>query len=372
MTDGERHAAFLRIVAAAASPDERADCRGLRAIDTPADTRESRRSAWVAAAAGDPDRFAAVLRARGIDDQRLQAMLSDVEAADETALPRWAEALRELLQRIVDAESPQAAAAETVLYEAFTPWLAMGRIDAVEAARGKGFELSDRALDGMLHSLTRRIFNAVGLPLQQQLRLAEIAAGTPFSPNRDRGRAVFAEQFATAAGWIELLESLPVAARLIAVAYDHWRSTLSEMLGRLGDDLDSIAAEVTGCSASRVIDAFTGDAGDIHAHGRSVILLAFDGGARVVYKPKDLRIAPWFHDLAEALGTTADLPMRRRRILLRDRYAWEECVEKSTCSTAGEIERYYTRLGALLAILQSSTAAISGSTTSSHRPSILS
>ena len=92
--------------------------------------------------------------------------------------------------------------------------------------------------------------------------------------------------------------------------------------------------------------------GDAHEAGRSVGVLRFGSGARLVYKPRPLAIHEHFNEVLDWLN--AELPglgLRMVAVLDRGEYGWIEHVEARPCRDQSGAERFYHRQGALLALL---------------------
>jgi type 2 lantibiotic biosynthesis protein LanM len=100
------------------------------------------------------------------------------------------------------------------------------------------------------------------------------------------------------------------------------------------------------------VSEFQIGSGDVHRGGRTVAVVCFTDGHRVVYKPRP-------GDLQAHLGQLLDwyrerLPRwapRLPRTLLRDGYCWEEFVTARPCTDIEAVERFYRRQGTLLAVL---------------------
>jgi type 2 lantibiotic biosynthesis protein LanM len=82
-----------------------------------------------------------------------------------------------------------------------------------------------------------------------------------------------------------------------------------------------------------------------------VAILTFEGGLKLVYKPRSVSLDAAFHDF---LAWTADRGLgpaqRRMRTLDRGEYGWVEFVEQEAFATAGEVRDYFHRAGALLCL----------------------
>src|SRR4051794_15385082 len=103
-------------------------------------------------------------------------------------------------------------------------------------------------------------------------------------------------------GWVERLERLPGLAEGVGLACRNWRPATHELFDRLAEDLPLLADRLWfGSDPGRLVE-FRGDTGDLHAGGRSVAILTFAEGYRVVYKPKDLRVAAAFMELVQFLN----------------------------------------------------------------------
>ncbi|MEU2878008.1 DUF4135 domain-containing protein, partial [Streptomyces sp. NPDC007070] len=92
-------------------------------------------------------------------------------------------------------------------------------------------------------------------------------------------------------------------------------------------------------------------AGDVHRRGRRVAVLRFADGSRVVYKPRPLAADRHFGELVGWYSTRAGTPVLRTPALLtRPDHGWSELIEARPCASPAELDRFYRRLGALLAL----------------------
>ncbi|HEU5201087.1 MAG TPA: type 2 lanthipeptide synthetase LanM family protein, partial [Ktedonobacterales bacterium] len=86
--------------------------------------------------------------------------------------------------------------------------------------------------------------------------------------------------------------------------------------------------------------------------GRSVLLLKFSGGARLVYKPKSLAIDQHFQELLKWLNEHGASPeFQTIKVLDKGTYGWSEFVSSRECMTPEEVRRFYERQGAYLVLL---------------------
>ncbi len=154
----------------------------------------------------------------------------------------------------------------------------------------------------------------------------------------------------------EVLARYPVLARHVVEHLARWEETALEMLRRLIADWAEIrrrfgffGPEET--DPGLLVELESGQ-GDPHRGGRSVYLLRFASGFRLVYKPKSLAVDVAFQDLLHWLNRRGFEPdFRLLGVLDRGPYGWLEFVEARPCLSPEEVRRFYQRQGAFLALL---------------------
>jgi type 2 lantibiotic biosynthesis protein LanM len=354
-------ARLRRIVARAASPSERVTYSGFRPVASQA--TESRMHQWMELVCrSDAAAASALLAGRGTTIEKFRAALSDVEVVPGGALPAWADALEGLLTtplgdvapihefRVGEVVDPDILALTGV--DPTTPWThhrtyepllrvaAMGLRHVIEDSSSP---VSPQAGRQMLGQLARRWKSASEPVLTHVLRPEDSLAGQPGPIGAMVVTVHFRHGGDVRTGWLSLLETYPALARALGVVFEHWQLHVTEQLARLASDtplLESMLGMPLGCLA-----AYTGDISDCHRGGRTVSLMTFERGARVVYKPKDLRIAVAYQDIVRLLNEATDVDLPLRRILCRGSYTWEECIDATPCETSDEVRRFYHRMG---------------------------
>jgi type 2 lantibiotic biosynthesis protein LanM len=164
-------------------------------------------------------------------------------------------------------------------------------------------------------------------------------------------------------GLLELFRVYPVLARLVATAADSWVDATAELCCRLERDLPEIdrffrpvgntpvAGPIGQESLGKVIEIRT-DLSDPHRGGRTVSLLTFDVGFRVIYKPRSLGMEVAFNRLLEWCNDRdVVLPLKTFRVFERQGYGWVEHVEQAPCADEAAGRRFYRRAGALLCLV---------------------
>ena len=153
------------------------------------------------------------------------------------------------------------------------------------------------------------------------------------------------------AGFLRLFEDKPVLLRLIATVTRQWLETTGEFLLRLEADLPAIRREILRSADGSRVANIEGGLSDPHKGGRSVRVVAFEDGRRVLYKPKDVRLDARWHALIERLNR-ADPPvdLKAVRTLSREGYGWTEFIEHTACADRAGFARFFRRAGAWLAL----------------------
>nr|WP_228991294.1 type 2 lanthipeptide synthetase LanM family protein [Streptomyces sp. DH8] len=212
--------------------------------------------------------------------------------------------------------------------------------------------------------LTRRLSRIAARTLVTELHEARRRGRLSGEGPEERFRD-FVRLTARRDGLRPLVTAYPVLARLLATVCLNTGDAFAEMVARLAADRHLLGPAGVfggrGGSPGGVLGADAGPgaligveagAGDSHRGGRTVMLLRFAGGGRLVYKPRPLAAHRHFNTLADWFGSLGGAPeLRVPRVLDRGEYGWAEFVEERPCASAAETRQFYWRQGALLALL---------------------
>lgn len=232
---------------------------------------------------------------------------------------------------------------------------ALGRLRAgaaTIAGRAQADAFDPDCVDALLFpSLAKSLLRLVSQTLVLELNVARVA-GTLDGPTAEARFAAFIGRFRSADRLRELFEEYPVLARLIVEHTGRWVDVGLELLERLAADAAALGTAFgLGGPLGRAVDVRSGLA-DPHERGRSVAVVRFSSGARIVYKPKPLAIDAHFQELLAWLSAEGFTPaFRPLTIVRRDGYAWEEFVSPAPCGTLDQVTRFYERAGGLIAVL---------------------
>jgi type 2 lantibiotic biosynthesis protein LanM len=155
----------------------------------------------------------------------------------------------------------------------------------------------------------------------------------------------------SAGGFRNLFEAKPVLLRLMAVVVRQWIETSREFVLRLDADLPAIRRDILRSNTDSHVASIEGDVSDPHNDGRSVRIISFEDGLRVVYKPKDLQLDIAWHDLVQRLnGAGAPVELRAVRAIAPNGYGWTEFIDHTEYTGTAGSKRFFRRAGAWLAL----------------------
>ncbi|MCG8456840.1 MAG: type 2 lantipeptide synthetase LanM family protein, partial [Holophagales bacterium] len=201
--------------------------------------------------------------------------------------------------------------------------------------------LWSRALPGQLLRMVSRA-------LILELYIRRIEGGLRGDSPEERFRS-FVEPLGERVGAFELWARYPVLARALVERVELWIGAGVELATRLVADWPALRGAF---GVDGELTELESALGDRHAGGRSVICVGFSSGAKVVYKPRCLRMDREFHQLVGWLGDQGLRPrLRAPRVLCREGYGWAEYIEQAPCENAAELRRFYARQGVYLALL---------------------
>ncbi|HET7910727.1 MAG TPA: DUF4135 domain-containing protein, partial [Pseudolabrys sp.] len=322
---------------------------------------QRRLAAWCqSAAGGDWSLFERRLRRDGLDSAGVLARLTAVRRKPAVPTPRWVADATWILPAL-EATTTSAAQesgdqTEPVAFE----HLLAGVVENAEALLRSG--VSDKAtanLTASAHDCLRRAL------LVELSELAAPAFYERFSAMRDAAETVetaglrqhsqasLYEKFVAdmrTDGFRQLFEQKPVLLRLLSTIVRQWIETSREFIMRLDADLPLIR-EVLHAGKNGGVSQLEGGFSDPHNEGRSVRIVIFADGSKVVYKPKDLRVDVAWQGLVDRLNwAKPPVELKTARTIAYTGYGWTECIEHAGCAAPDEFKIFFRRVGAWLAL----------------------
>lgn len=147
-----------------------------------------------------------------------------------------------------------------------------------------------------------------------------------------------------------LLQEYPVLARIVSESLDTWSAEAREFSTRLAIDWHLLRERFFAGEDPGELVRLGGGLGDRHRAGRAVRSLEFRSGARLVYKPRSLRIEERFRGLLDQLNAWGAPELWTPDVLDRGTHGWCAFVQPRQCAGEEEVRLFYQRLGAYIAL----------------------
>jgi type 2 lantibiotic biosynthesis protein LanM len=288
-----------------------------------------------------------------IDEEALARLFAEPtdDLANRTTRPAWADRVTEA---VADAAADDTGPAPT--FEAFAEPLRSFTDHADARLREHTGHLAgvvalDDVYAQLTHDLAARLTTIAARTIVLELNVARVSGRLTGDTGPDRF-GDFLARLATPAGLATLFGEYPVLARLLAQNCDHAVAAHTELLLRFAADRAAIVETLLGGADPGPVRTIDLGRGDRHQRGRAVAVLTFADGRQVVYKPRAQELQRHFADLVGWLNTRVPgLDLRAVTALVRDGYGWVEFAGHRSCAGVAEIDRFYRRQGALLALL---------------------
>src|SRR5439155_18868704 len=140
------------------------------------------------------------------------------------------------------------------------------------------------------------------------------------------------------------LSEYPVLARQLVSRVENCINFSAEFLEHLAADWGEIEKLFHhGPMPGPLVEAAAG-AGDTHRRGRSVIIVRFEGGFQLVYKPRSIAVDAHFQNLLRWVNEKGAAPqLHILKVLDRETHGWVEFARTAGCSSREEVARFYER-----------------------------
>ncbi|MEK4360748.1 type 2 lanthipeptide synthetase LanM family protein [Paenibacillus sp. FSL M7-1455] len=146
-------------------------------------------------------------------------------------------------------------------------------------------------------------------------------------------------------------DTYPVLARCLTEHTLMFSSYVREIIVHYSSDWIKFNSKMgNGCN----FDCLSGieiGAGDTHNAGKSVAILKFNSGAKLVYKPHSLRIDECYSAMLDWINQRGiKYLLSSPNVLNCGAYGYHEFISHTPCQSIMEVEQFYYRLGALTAL----------------------
>ena len=159
-------------------------------------------------------------------------------------------------------------------------------------------------------------------------------------------------------GLLSFFLKYPVLGRLISSQVVFWVEATAEFIEHLKVDREAILKTFK-CSRSQSSTSLLGKVTGIESHlsdphheAKSVALVTFSSGLKLIYKPRSLDLEAAYSQLLNWFNQhNSPLPFRVLKVLSRKDYGWVEYAEHLPCQNEAAVRLHYQRSGMLLCLL---------------------
>ena len=356
---------FERLIVQAATIDELLsdDFEALPGQKGDADLAARRLAAWCrSSASGDWSLFTRRLDRDRLSIGEVLAKFATVRRRPSASAPAWIDDAIWIEAALQSPSTDDVIAAPDQAEPCAFEHLFAPVVEQAEALLWAGIDgracknLNNSARACLRHSLLKELCSLSAPALYERfvkVRKASVAPADAREPQRDGGTSQYDRFIADmkGGGFRRLFDDKPVLLRLIASITRQWIDTSREFLMRLDSDLATIRHDILHSGAGSRVAKIEGDLSDPHNGGHSVLIVRFEDGSRVVYKPKDLRLDAAWQALVERLNRGgAPVELKAVHAIARDGYGWTEFIDHAGCADADGCARFFRRAGAWLAL----------------------
>jgi type 2 lantibiotic biosynthesis protein LanM len=323
------------------------------------------------AAKGDRTKFEKRLAWDNLNLEKIRSVLGSVKYTHVRSLPQWIEILSEVIdfikiyadswQKYDSSEYPYLASQEPLPFEdLLVPFIEIAKQKLHHRSQHHYHLISEKALAYLERGLLKQLVGLCAFTFELEFAIARSTQSSSLIRQieqlQDHSTKQFYSEFVHRLiedGLLNFFQEYSVLARLMTTTLMFWVDSVEEFLSRLAADWHTIQTTFAEDTLSSVV-ALQGALSDSHNNGRSIFILKFDSGLKLVYKPKNLgleqayfQLLAWFND------HDVPLPFKLLKVINCSTYGWMEFAEAFPCDDPAEIERFYQRAGMVLCIVYS-------------------
>lgn len=313
----------------------------------------------------DPKHFVWRLETSGIDEETLATLLAesaeDIKARAE--VPSWLTDLFRAYELYADKENilpfpiQLGNATNAAFLKTIQPLLSQGieRLWERLLALRERYKQAPFELDEIMPNLCQYL---VALIMPKLLRTFVLELNVARIQGRLEGETAeerfdhFLQILKQPEGILTLLKEYNVLARVLVETINRWLEFEVEWVERLCADWEEICEAFPEARSAGKLKQIQAGEGDFHRGGRSVAILTWSSGFKLVYKPRSVGVEKHFQDVLTWMNKQGYNPaFRPITVIHKDKYGWSEYVKAGSCASKEEIERFYQRQGGYLALL---------------------
>jgi type 2 lantibiotic biosynthesis protein LanM len=314
----------------------------------------------------DGSYFSRRLALDGITEDEMRCVLGEPHEAIASRLPAtpaWltelAEAFRTPTHRETHLPLPDALRGHTAsgFLEMIAPLMARGRdrlregLQTIKRRWPQAPFETESAVNALFENLPSQLLPKLAPTLVLELNVARLqgvlTGNTPAERFHSFLRLVRGNHAA-----VSILQNYPTLARQLVIHINNWVDFSLEFVNHLCEDWSVIRLRFGADVGPGLLSQVHGGLGDTHNGGKAVLMVEFEGGLKLVYKPRSMAVDLHFQELLTWINERGDHPpFLTLRIHDSGTHGWSEYVAASGCDARQELVRFYERQGGYLAIL---------------------
>ena len=310
-----------------------------------------RLAAWCRqSSSGNWELFSKRLERDGLTMSQVLERFSGARLRSSVKLPDWVLNAIEIINHHQNTKNKQVIHnLEIPFFEVFNSTVALGTSKLVSTGSPSKY-LSDTALfsiQKILYSQLSELYTPYLYQEFQEFKKDKV------SGNHEK---YFYDQFIKnyqEESLLALWKKKPVFLRLTSTILSQWIACNREFIERLSQDWEEIETKFIASDRSKNLQLVEIESGisDLHNGGHSVYIAHLSNQQKILYKPKDCRLDFAWDALIQNLNEmNPPIDLRAAKIIQKNGYGWSEFIEDPSCSDLKQIERFFFRAGALLAM----------------------
>ncbi|MBK5246750.1 MAG: DUF4135 domain-containing protein [Peptostreptococcaceae bacterium] len=153
-------------------------------------------------------------------------------------------------------------------------------------------------------------------------------------------------------GWKEIFLEYPVLPRIMTTVINNWIDNMELFSIHLKEDLKYLENELNDKKTLGKVETVKGSISDAHNKGKGVIIVGFEAGSRIVYKPRNLQIDIAYKSLVDSLmDMKFPYELIAPKALNFENHGWIEFIEYKALDSRNKAKDFYYRAGALLCLV---------------------
>jgi len=210
--------------------------------------------------------------------------------------------------------------------------------------------LNEKVNNSLLRSLMTKLLELAHKAIVLDINIARVTGELTEKTSHGRYCEYF-ERFKDINIVDEFYGKYPVLTRILSSCTINFIDYVLEFCERYNFRKEEVFRSL-GIASHTELETIEFDMGDTHEGGKSVLMLKFDDGSKVVYKPKNLAIAHAYNEFCEKLNYWAgEIYIKTHKIICYEEYTFEEFVPFQGGKSKKDIKQFYINFGRLSALL---------------------